>query len=153
MCIFVAQGFVTVFFFYRDLSGSLSTSGAPCGVRNEATACLVCRRDKFDITSYLNDIGVFLSLKHSFSFNREDKHRDQAHWVEQRGEGIDGSGGQKEAIPQSFFPTPAPILGERVFPPTVPEPRRARAVGERPGNDGATDQKLVSKPEIPETTP
>ena len=51
---------------------------------------------------------------------------------------------------QPFHSASTPISGQDIFPPTVSDTRRAHAIGEGPGNDRTSDQKLVSKQAIPE---
>jgi len=47
-----------------------------------------------------------------------------------------GEGPETEAAKsQPFHPASTPISGEDIFPPTVPNTRRAHAIGEGPGND------------------
>ena len=58
----------------------------------------------------------------------------------------------EKAKSQPFHPASTPISGQDIFPPTISDTRRAHAIGERPGNDWTSDQKLVSKQAISEKT-
>ena len=58
----------------------------------------------------------------------------------------------EEAKSQPFHPASTPISREDIFPPTVPDTRRTHYTSEGPGNDRASNQELVSEPEVPEKT-